>query len=68
MSIGESMQRDAEEFRNRYKAVREEIGRVIVGHDDIVHGIAVELSHQHAVDRSNHQIRRCLAHENRHLG
>ncbi len=39
MSIGESMQRDAEEFRNRYKAVREEIGRVIVGHDDIVHGV-----------------------------
>jgi MoxR-like ATPase len=39
MSIGESMQKQAEEFRNRYNAVREQIGRVIVGHDDIVHGV-----------------------------
>ena len=39
MSIGESMQKQAEEFRNRYTAVREQIGRVIVGHDDIVHGV-----------------------------
>ena len=39
MSIGESMQKQAEEFRNRYTAVREQIGRVIVGHDEIVHGV-----------------------------
>ena len=39
MSIGESMQRRAEEFIARYGAVREQIGRVIVGHDDIVHGV-----------------------------
>ena len=39
MSIGESMQQQAEEFRQRYAAVREQIGRVIVGHDDIVHGV-----------------------------
>jgi len=39
MSIGESMQKQAEEFRNRYNAVREQIGRVIVGHDEIVHGV-----------------------------
>lgn len=39
MSIGESMQQQAEEFRNRYNAVRDQIGRVIVGHDDIVHGV-----------------------------
>ncbi len=35
----ESMQAQAEEFRDRYTAVRDMIGRVIVGHDDIVHGV-----------------------------
>ena len=35
----ESMQADAEQFRDRYNAVREMIGRVIVGHDEIVHGV-----------------------------
>jgi MoxR-like ATPase len=39
MSLGESMQRRAEEFVARYGAVREQLGRVIVGHDDIVHGV-----------------------------
>jgi MoxR-like ATPase len=39
MSIGEQMQKRAEEFRTRYQAVREEVGRVIVGHDDTVHGV-----------------------------
>jgi len=35
----DSMQAQAEEFRDRYNAIREMIGRVIVGHDDIVHGV-----------------------------
>ena len=35
----DSMQQQAEEFRDRYNAVREQIGRVIVGHDEIVHGV-----------------------------
>src|SRR3569623_3672776 len=39
MSLGESMQRRAEEFVVRYGAVREQLGRVIVGHDDIIHGV-----------------------------
>ena len=39
MSIGESMQQRAEQFRNRYHALQEQIGRVIVGHDEIVHGV-----------------------------
>ncbi|MFI4874041.1 MAG: AAA family ATPase [Blastopirellula sp. JB062] len=39
MSVGETMQRQAEEFRERYNAVREQIGRVIVGHDEIIHGV-----------------------------
>ncbi|HEX7375865.1 MAG TPA: MoxR family ATPase [Pirellulales bacterium] len=39
MSIGETMERRAEEFVGRYRAVREQIGRVIVGHDEIVHGV-----------------------------
>src|SRR6188474_838356 len=39
MSIGTSIEKQAEEFATRYKAVREQIGRVIVGHNDIVHGV-----------------------------
>ena len=39
MSLVESMQKQAEEFRKRYLAVREQVGRVIVGHDEIVHGV-----------------------------
>ena len=39
MSVGEEMQQQAQEFQNRYNSLREQIGRVIVGHDDIVHGV-----------------------------
>ncbi len=38
-NVAEAMQQQAEEFRARYKSVKEQIGRVIVGHDDIVHGV-----------------------------
>src|SRR3954454_11861187 len=43
MSIGESMQQRAEEFRERYANVKEQIGRVIVGHDEIVHGVLTSM-------------------------
>ena len=39
MSLGDSMQQNARQFVERYHAVREEIGRVIVGHDDVIHGV-----------------------------
>ncbi len=39
MSVGQSLQQQAEQFRQRYQAVHEQIRRVIVGHDDIVHGV-----------------------------
>ncbi len=39
MSSADRMQQQAEEFRKRYAAIRNEIGKVIVGHDDIVHGV-----------------------------
>lgn len=39
MSTDESIEKQAEEFAIRYKAVREQLGRVIVGHSDIVHGV-----------------------------
>lgn len=35
----EPIEQRAESFRRRYAAVREQIGRVIVGHDDVVHGV-----------------------------
>jgi MoxR-like ATPase len=43
MSLGETMQQRAEEFVRRYQAIREELGRVIVGHDEIVHGVLTSL-------------------------
>ncbi|MBN2476607.1 MAG: MoxR family ATPase [Pirellulales bacterium] len=39
MSIAETMEKRARQFVDRYAAVREQIGRVIVGHDEIVHGV-----------------------------
>lgn len=39
MSTAENMEQLASDFRERYNAVREQIGRVIVGHDEIIHGV-----------------------------
>ncbi len=39
MNLSESMQERVEQFVARYKSVREQLGRVIVGHDEIVHGV-----------------------------
>lgn len=38
MSIG-TMQERAEQFRQRYRQIKEEIGKVIVGHSDIIDGV-----------------------------
>lgn len=32
-------QQQAEKFRERYQTVKDEVGKVIVGHDEIVHGV-----------------------------
>src|SRR5512146_2570303 len=39
MTMRETMEQRAKEFVGRYAAVREQLGRVIVGHDDILHGV-----------------------------
>jgi MoxR-like ATPase len=39
MSVGETLQQQAEEFRKRYQEVHHQIQRVIVGHDEIIHGV-----------------------------
>src|SRR5690349_14583119 len=39
MTSADSMQQRAEEFRSAYGRVQAEIGKVIVGHTDIVHGV-----------------------------
>ena len=39
MSIAQEMEKRARQFVDRYTAVREQIHRVIVGHDEIVHGV-----------------------------
>ncbi len=39
MSIGETMQQRAGQFVERYQAVKDELSRVIVGHDDVLHGV-----------------------------
>ena len=38
-NLAESAEAKAEQFRDRYEKIREMIGRVIVGHDDIVQGV-----------------------------
>jgi MoxR-like ATPase len=42
-TVAEQMQQQAEEFRTRYHAVRDEIGKTIVGHDEIVHGVLTSM-------------------------
>jgi MoxR-like ATPase len=39
MSIAEAMEKRARQFVDRYTAIREQIHRVIVGHEEIVHGV-----------------------------
>jgi MoxR-like ATPase len=39
MTTVESLEQRAEEFRTRYDKVKNEISRVIVGHEEIVHGV-----------------------------
>jgi len=39
MSIAETLERRAREFADRYAALREQIGRVIVGHEEVIHGV-----------------------------
>jgi MoxR-like ATPase len=42
-TVAEQMQQQADEFRSRYKCVRDEIGKMIVGHDEIVHGVLTSM-------------------------
>ncbi len=39
MTNEQDFTKQAEKFRERYETVKSEIGKVIVGHDDIVHGV-----------------------------
>ncbi|MBX3395493.1 MAG: MoxR family ATPase [Phycisphaerae bacterium] len=39
VQIDPAIQKATDEFRERFKAVREEIGKAIVGHEDIIHGV-----------------------------
>src|SRR3989304_10515702 len=39
MSVADVMEKRARQVVDRYTAVREQIHRVIVGHDEIVHGV-----------------------------
>ncbi len=39
MSLGDSIEQRAALFSERYKAVYQELGKVIVGHGDILHGV-----------------------------
>src|SRR3954447_12210537 len=39
MSLAESIEKRAAEFSERYKSVFKQLSRVIVGHNDIVHGV-----------------------------
>ena len=39
MSIAETMEKRSREFQDRYAAIQEQISRVIVGHDEVIHGV-----------------------------
>ncbi len=39
MSIAKNMEQRTQQFVERYTAVKQQIGRVIVGHEEIVHGV-----------------------------
>ena len=39
MSIAESIEKRAAQFADRYKSVYKQLGRVIVGHNEILHGV-----------------------------
>ncbi|MCC7476382.1 MAG: MoxR family ATPase [Pirellulales bacterium] len=39
MSTAETIEKRAAEFAERYKAIHKQLSRVIVGHDDILHGV-----------------------------
>ena len=39
MSVADTMQQQADEFRERYQMVKDQISQVIVGHDEILHGV-----------------------------
>ncbi|MBN1911590.1 MAG: MoxR family ATPase [Pirellulales bacterium] len=43
MSVAETMEKRARQFVERYRAVYEQIARVIVGHDEIIHGVLTSL-------------------------
>ena len=39
MASGNNFEQQAEQFREKYNKIRTEVGKVIVGHDEIVHGV-----------------------------
>ena len=39
MSDELQLKEQAEKFRERYQNVKDEVGKVIVGHDEVVHGV-----------------------------
>ncbi len=39
MSSESTFEQQAEDFRQKYKRIKAEIGKVIVGHDEVVHGV-----------------------------
>jgi MoxR-like ATPase len=39
MTVTDALEQRAEEFRGRYAELRDQIGRVVVGHDDVVQGV-----------------------------
>ena len=39
MSDEPQLKEQAEKFRERYQNIKDEVGKVIVGHDDVVHGV-----------------------------
>ncbi|MDG2184262.1 MAG: AAA family ATPase, partial [Mariniblastus sp.] len=37
--MDDKFEQQAEQFRKQYETIKDEVGKVIVGHDEIVHGV-----------------------------
>jgi len=42
-NVAEQIEQQSEEFRSRYQKVRDEIGKTIVGHEEIVQGVLISM-------------------------
>ena len=55
------VEKQCRDFRQMFESLRGEIGKVIVGHEDIIEDVLVAQAHPHVggIDRARHRSYRC---------